>query len=157
MNKSLLFVLLFSLGLTCFSNVVRLAPNITWDAPARSNSIRSVKGQPVVLVIAKSPKSRAFRKQVDKLSDLYHHFSSRQVVFVAAFTEEEGLIRSDIPFVIANNGAKVAADYEVTDSFAIIVIGKDGNVDLQTNSVCPAERVRDVIENSFVPQAAQRK
>ena len=140
-----------------FTEVVRLAPNFTWDGAGKTTSLRSLQGQPVVLLVAKSARDGAFRSQVKKLKSLYQEFAGRQVVFAAALREDSAGIRSDIPFILVRDGAKVAADYGISDSFNLIVIGKDGNVDLQTEKVSPASRVRDVIVNSFTSQASARK
>jgi len=66
-------------------------------------------------------------------------------------------VPSDIPFVTATNPAQVAADYGVTGRFGIAVIGIDGNLDMITNKIIAAERVRDVIYNNFESQQATRK
>jgi len=39
----------------------------------------------------------------------------------------------------------------------IVIIGKDGNIDLQTANVIPSSRVREVLVNSFSIQSAARK
>lgn len=137
--------------------VVRLAPNFSWDRGGKQASLRGLHGQPVVLLVAKSARTGAFRAQVKKLREIYQEFASREVVFVAAFSEGDGEIKSDIPFAIATNGAQIATDYEVNGDFNLIIVGKDGNVDLQTTKVCPASRVRDVIINSFAVQSSARK
>jgi len=137
--------------------VVRLAPNFAIDGAGKTTTLRSLSGKPVVLIVAKSARESAVRAQVKKLKELYQEFASRQVIFVAAFQDDNGAIQSDIPFALARNGAKVAADYGVGNGFNLIIIGKDGNIDLQTSKVCPASRVRDVVINSFVVQAAARR
>jgi hypothetical protein len=38
-----------------------------------------------------------------------------------------------------------------------VVIGKDGNIDYQTDRPAPAQRIRDVIQNSYEVQATARK
>ena len=76
---------------------------------------------------------------------------------VAALKEADGLVKSDIPFVIANDGAGVAAKFGVTGKFAIAIIGPDGNIDYQTDKILPGGRVRDVIQNSFTMQINARK
>jgi hypothetical protein len=156
MKRLVVFFLLMAAA-AAPANVVRPAPNFSWEGTGRATSLRGVQGQAVVLLVAKNARVGALRAQVKKLKELYQEFSSRQVIFAAAFREGEGEVRSDIPFVIAKDGAKVAADYEVTGDFNLILIGKDGNVDMQTAKVCPAARVRDVMINSFVVQAAARK
>jgi hypothetical protein len=78
-------------------------------------------------------------------------------VAVAAFTQQPGLIKSNIPFVLAVNPAAVAAAYGVTGPFAIFIIGKDGNIDALSDRVMPGQRILDVINNSFVVQRDNRK
>ncbi len=143
-----------------FSNaaVVRLAPDFSWPAAGNKNrSLRSLRGQSVVLLIADSPKSGKFRKQIKWLEQIYTSFAAKGVVFIAAFEQGEGPVRSNIPFVVANNGAAVAKAYGLKDGFSLVVIGRDGNVDYQTDRVRTGERVRDVIQNSYAVQAPARK
>jgi peroxiredoxin len=149
---------LFALSLlvalaTAHAVVVRPAPDFTIPGIGKMKSLKALRGQPVVLLIAKSPRVGDFKEQAKNLKDIYQQFASKQVVFVAAFTEEAGVIKSDIPFAVADNGPAVAGAYGVTDKFNIVIIGKDGNVDYQTNKVLPSSRVRDVIQNSFEVQA----
>jgi hypothetical protein len=135
--------------------VVRLAPDFTYQG-AKHATLRSLRGQPVVLIVAPSAKDGNFRKQAKRLKEIYQDFASRSVIFVAAFQKNEGTIPSDVPFVIADNAAKISADYQVQGNFAIIVIGTDGNVDMQTSKLVPATRLRDVVINSYPAQAVQR-
>lgn len=138
--------------------VVRLAPEFTFPAAGqKARTLRSLRGQAVVLLIAKNQDERAFRKQLKYLKEIYQQFASKQVVFIAALGDGGGPVKSDIPFVLAGNGPAVATAYGVADDFNLVIIGKDGNVDYQTNKVCPPERVRDVIQNSFEVQEVSRK
>ena len=137
--------------------VVRLAPEFGFPGPGKTQSLKSLRGQAVVLLITKTPKNRSFKKQLKYLREIYEQFASKQVVFIAAIGDGAGPVASDIPFVVAGNGPAVAAAYGVQDDFNLVIIGKDGNVDYQTNKVCPPERVRDVIQNSFVVQEGSRK
>jgi len=139
------------------ADVVRPAPNFTWGA---GRTLKSWKGQPVVLLIAPSPQSSAFLKQVRRIEAVYQEFAARNAVFVAAFTEEASpllKIPGNFPIVIANNGQQVAANYEFDGKFALAVIGKDGNLDLNTAKVVPASRIMDVILNNYEQQASERK
>ena len=137
--------------------VVRLAPEFSFPAAGnKTQSLRSLRGQAVVMLISKSPDSRAFKKQLKYLKEIYQQFASKQVVFVAALAAGDGPVRSDIPFVVATNGPAVATAYGVQDDFALVIIGRDGNLDYQTTKVCPPERVRDVIQNSFEVQSGSR-
>ena len=155
--KRLFLVLLFLTSVAAFGEVVRLAPNFALEAAGKTTTLRSLSGKPVVLIVAKSAREGDVKAQVKKLKELYQEFASRQVIFIAAFQDGSRDIRTDIPFVLAKDGAKVAADYGVAAPFSLIVIGKDGNVDLQTAKVCPAARVRDVVINSYVVQSAARR
>lgn len=139
------------------SVVVAPAPDFAFAAPGRAHSLRALRGQAVVLVIADHANTRAFRKQLKELASIYQEFASRSVVFVAALKAGEGPVRSNIPFVLALNGADVAARYNVNGKFQIAVISPDGNIDYQTDQVLPGGRVRDVIQNTFVIQSESRK
>jgi peroxiredoxin len=152
--RPLLLVLTFIATLAVASAaVVRPAPDFSFPGIGKTKSLKSLRGQPVVLIIAKSPKLGDFKAQAKYLLEIYQQFASKQVVFVAAFTEDEGIIKSDIPFAVASNGPAVAGAYGVTDKFNIVIIGKDGNIDYQTSKVLIPERVRDVIQNSYEVQA----
>ncbi|MEQ1861054.1 MAG: redoxin domain-containing protein [Chthoniobacteraceae bacterium] len=156
--RPILFLILMAFAAAAPANVVRKAPDFSWPgAGSKSRSLRSLSGQPVVLVIAASPRSGAFRKQTDWLEKTYSQLAAKGTVFIAAFREGEGPVKSNIPFVVANNGGAVASAYGVEGDFALVIIGKDGNVDYQTDKVRTGERVRDVIINNFELQAATRK
>ncbi len=159
MHRILLSALGLLLAVHADAAVVRLAPDFTYPAAGKkAQSLRALRGQPVVLLIADSADMGAFKKQLKQLREIYSQFASRQVVFVAALKEGSGPVESDIPFVLANDGAAVAARYGMQqDRFNLVIIGKDGNVDYQTWKVATAERIRDVIQNSFPVQAAARK
>jgi hypothetical protein len=138
--------------------VPRPAANVEWiDASGTNKSFAEFKGQPIVLIIAPSPRSFRFRIQIGKLNHMYERYAAQKVVFVAAFTETQGRVKSNIPFAIATNGPKVGFDYQANDSFTIAIIGRDGNLDYVTQKVLPAQRIFDVIGNSFVPQEAMRR
>ena len=115
------------------------------------------KGQPVVLLIAPSPRDRSFRSQLGQLRRMYERYAAHRVVFIAAFTGEGGRIQSDIPFVLAADGPRVGYDYECIERFRIAFIGRDGNLDYVTNKVIPAQRAYDIVGNSFVPQRDLRR
>lgn len=139
------------------SPVVRPAPDFGFTGIAGKKSLRSLRGQPVVVILAKSAKTRAFRKQLARIKTIYNEFASRGTVFVCAFDEDEGKVPSDIPFVVASAGPSVTQAYGMTDGFGIAIIGRDGNLDLLTDKVLPAFRIREVIQNSFEVQNDVRK
>jgi peroxiredoxin len=140
------------------AEVVRRAPDFSWPgAGSKTRSLRSLKGQPVIVVFADSPRTGAFRKQVKWLEDNYSQLAAKGAVFVAAFRTGEGPVKSDIPFIVANNGAAVASAYGVEGEFGLAVVGRDGNLDYVTNEIRTGQRVRDLIINNYANQAATRK
>ncbi len=155
MKYAILFLLFAS---TVHAAVVRPAPDVTFPGPAHAQSLRGLRGQPVVLIIADSPKAKPLKKQLVWLRDLYQTFASRKAVFIAAFKNSNGgAVQSNIPFALANNPQAVAAAYGVTGDFALIIIGKDGNVDYETTKPQTPERIRDVMQNSFEVQSSSRR
>lgn len=140
------------------AEVVRKAPDFSWPGAGNKNrSLRSLQGQPVIVVIADNPKNGTFRKQLKWLEDNYTQLAAKGAVFVAAFRTGEGPVRSDIPFIVANNGAAVASAYGVEGEFGLAVIGRDGNLDYVTDRIRSGQRVRDLIINNYANQAATRK
>ncbi len=157
MRNTLLTLSLF-LAIAAHAAVVHLAPEFSFiGAGDKPRSLRSLRGQSVVLIIADSPKSGALKKQLKNLEEIYQQLASRGVVLVAAVANGDGPIPSNIPVAVASNGAAVAASYGVQKGFQIAIIGRDGNLDYQTDHVLAPERVRDVIQNSFDVQNSARK
>lgn len=139
------------------AEVVRPAPEVSWlKSGGTKSSLRALRGQPVVLVVAESPDQRIFRKQVRQLQRTYQLLGNKKAVMIVAFTMEPGVIRSNIPFVLAANPAAVATAYGVPGRFAIFVIGKDGNIDEISDRVLSGQRVLDIINNSYIPQRDNR-
>ncbi len=156
--RPLLTAVLIFLVHTAGAGTVRLAPEFTFlGAGDRARSLKSLRGQSVVLVIGDSAKNGAFRKQLRYLEEIYQQFASRGVVIIAAVQGPDDRIASNIPVARATNGAAVSSAYGVEKGFQIAIIGSDGNLDYQTGKVLPPERVRDVIQNSFAVQASERK
>jgi hypothetical protein len=138
--------------------VIRPAPNFSWlGAGNKPQSSKSLRGQAVVLLVARSADDRILRKQLRYLEEVYQQFASKKVVFAVALREGEGPIPSDIPMAVVNDGPGVASAFGVDDRFQIVIIGRDGNIDYQTSKVLPGERVRDVIQNAFPVQAEARR
>jgi len=154
--KSLLIALILVCSLHAHSAVVRRAPDFAF-AGAGKKSLRSLNGQPVVLLIADSSKNKKLKKQLKRMRAIYQEFASRGVVIAAAVQQDDGEIPTDIPVVIVNNGPGVAAAYGLTGGFRLTIIGKDGNLDLETDEVVDGTRVREVIQNSFEVQKAMRR
>lgn len=156
--RHLVLALALSFTLAAYAAVVQLAPDFSFlGAGNKARSLRSLRGQSVVLVIADSSKSKALKKQLKNIEEIYQQLASKGVVLIAAVATEEGPIPSNIPVAVATNGGAVAASYGVQKGFQIAIIGRDGNLDYQTDRVLAAERVRDVIQNSFDVQNSARK
>lgn len=159
-SRIFLWALLLLLGVasTVTAIVVRPAANVAWvGSDGKLRGFSAFKGQPIVLVIAPSPRSWKFRSQLGQFHKMYQRMAAQRVIFMAAFTQEPGLVKSNIPFVLAADGPRVGYDYDIADGFAIAVIGRDGNLDYITGKVLPAQRVYDLIGASFVSQESQRR
>ena len=140
------------------AEVVREAPSFTWtDSTGSAKPLKSLRGQPVVLVIAKSPREWAFRSQVGQLQKIYARLAAEKLLCVAAFSGEQEVIRSNIPFLTVPDGLGTATTYEVPGGFAIAVIGADGNLDCFSTRVLPAQRIFDIIQNSYTNQKQLRR
>jgi hypothetical protein len=147
-------------GLLCVTAraaVVRPAPNFEMQDLAHGSSLKSYRGQTVVLLITRSAREKKFRTMVYRLELLYGQFSTEKVIFVAAIETGPQEVKSNIPFALAANPQQVAADYGVQGPYGIAVIGIDGNVDLITEKMIAAERVRDTVFNNYESQSAARK
>ncbi len=148
---------IFAALATCAdAGVVRPAPSFTFGG-AGKNTLGSLRGQPVVLVIAQSAKTKALRTQMKSLVNTYHDCASRGAVFIAALSDGGGTVPSDIPFVLASNGPAVAAAYGMRGDFLIAVIGRDGNLDFITDKPVAGARVFEVIKNNFDVQEKSRR
>jgi hypothetical protein len=146
------------LAIPLHAEVVREAPSFNWtDATGSAKPLKSLRGQPVVLLIANSPRQWAFRSQVGQLQKIYERFAAEKVLCVAAFSGEQDIIRSNIPFLTVPDGPGTAAAYEVPQGFAIALIGEDGNLDCFSTRVLPAQRIYDIIENSYSKQKQLRR
>jgi hypothetical protein len=140
------------------AEVVREAPAFTGtDSTGSAKPLKNLRGQPVVLVITKSPREWAFRSQVGQLQKIYARFAAEKLLCVAAFSGEQDIIRSNIPFLTVPDGPSTAAAYEVPEGFAIAVIGADGNLDCFSTRVLPAQRIYDIIVNSYTNQKQLRR
>lgn len=135
------------------ADVVRPAADFAWlDASGKTRDLKSLRGQPLVVLIAPSPRDWTFRSQVGQLQRAFQRFAANKLVVFAAFTTEGGLIRSNIPIVTAVDGPRVAFLYDVPRGFAIAVIGPDGNLDCLSTRVIPAQRILDYMNASFAIQ-----
>lgn len=137
--------------------VVRPAPSFSFTGVGGRQTLASLRGHPVVLLIAKTAGAKPLRTQLKNIKSAYHDCASRGALFVAALVDEGGNVPSDIPFILAQNGAAVAAAYGMKDDFLIAVIGRDGNLDLTTDKPVSGARVLEVIKNNADVQEKARR
>lgn len=158
MKRLFIGLLLAAATFTAEARVVRPAPDFAWlDYAGKTQSLKTLAGQAVVVLIAPSPRDRTFRAQVGQLQKAYQRFAAAKLVCFAAFTTEGGTIHSNIPFVPVADGPRAAFVYEVSKGFAIAVIGPDGNLDYLSTKVIPAQRLLDLMNANFQVQDAMRK
>lgn len=161
MKRPVLIPLLILAALTVpaiQANVVRPAPDFLFHgAGDRASSLKSLRGQPVIVLVAPDHRHGAFRKQTKYLERLYRKFASSETVFVAAFTADDGRAESDIPFVYPVDPVGLAASLGATDGYLAVVIGEDGNMDLMTSEIHAPEFFEAVIKNGYPVQARQRR
>jgi hypothetical protein len=111
----------------------------------------------VILVIAPSPKDRAFRSQISEFRGYFERLASHGIICFAAFTAQPGVVPSNIPFLTVNDPAAVASAYDVSTGFAIAVIGVDGNLDCLSTKPLPGQRIIDLINNNASAQEKLRR
>lgn len=126
-------------------------------AEGRTITLSSLKGKPVLLLVAPSPKDRLFRSQISELRGYFERLASRGTICFAAFTLESGVIPSNIPFLTVNNPAAVSSSYDVPSGFAVAVIGVDGNLDCLSTKPLPGQRIIDIMNNNASVQEKLRR
>lgn len=140
------------------STVVNAAPAFAGGANVGKNiTLSSLRGKPVFLVIAPSPRDKAFRKQMKEFRGYYERLAAQGSIAFAAFTVEGGRVPSNIPFIIVNDPASTAAAYDVQGRFAIAVIGRDGNLDCLSTKPLPGYRILDLVMNNAEMQQQLRR
>lgn len=140
------------------AEVVRPAPDFSWiDSTGAEKKSKDLRNRPLVVLVAESPRQWAFRSQVGQLQKIYERFAADGLVCIAIFSRDLGVIRSNIPFLTVPDHAATAAAFDTPTGFSISVIGMDGNLDSVGNRVLPAQRIYDIIDNSFAKQKLLRR
>lgn len=140
------------------ARVIHAAPAFSGGlAEGRSIALSSLRGKPVLLLIAPSPKDHAFRRQIADLRGRYERLAAHGIICFAAFTGGGGVIPSNVPFLTVNDPASVASSYDVTGGFAAAVIGRDGNLDCLSTKPLPGQRILDLINNNASVQEQLRR
>jgi hypothetical protein len=134
------------------------APDFTGGGAAgRSIKLSSLRGTPVMLVIAPSPRDRSFRSQMSQLRGYYEKLAVHGMLCFAAFTSEPGRIPSNIPFILVNDPSGTANAYGVRQGFSVAVIGPDGNLDCLSARPLPGQRILDLLQNNASMQTQIRR
>ena len=155
--------LAFTLGLICscaaVAGVVRPAPQIAFPpADGHARTLKSFAGQPLIVLLADSPKRGDFRTQLKEMEKSFDRLAIRKTVIAAAFKKQDsGEIHSDIPVLTLPNGANVCEAFQLKGNFAVALIGPDGNLDYITNNILNINRILEVMQNSFEIQKATHR
>jgi hypothetical protein len=146
------------------AEVVRPAPDFSLGPLAENGnaSLKSQRGRPVILLMARSPDTGSFRSQMKEIASRFDRMSTRNVLVVAAFEQTPGpgdlhLVKSDVPVVVVPQGAEVCRQFGLNGKSAIALIGPDGNLDYQTSKTLTASKINQVIGNSFEFQHNPRR
>lgn len=142
--------------------VVRPAPDFDWfDSHKEPVSIRNLRGQTVVLLIAPSPADSAFRIQMHRIEERYLSLSAKKMVVAVAFTAFDArtaylsYLPTDVPPVIVTDGPATALLYRVSPTaFGCFVIGPNGNLDLISSNPITGQRILDMINNTVEAQTS---
>jgi hypothetical protein len=138
--------------------VINAAPAFTGGAEAgKKITLASLRGKPVLLVIAPSPRDKTFRKQMNELKGNYERLAAQGIMSFAAFTIEGGRVPSNIPFILVNDPVATASAYDVRQGFVIAVIGRDGNLDCLSTKPLPGYRILDLVMNNAETQRLLRR
>ena len=141
--RILIALLLATLASTAVlhAKVVRAMPDFSWvDSTGKTKSSKDLRGRPLVILIADSPTEWAFRSQVGQLQKIYQRFAA------------DGLVCIAVP-----DGTAAAAAFDTAQGFSISIIGMDGNLDYVSNRVVAAQRIHDIIDNSYAKQKLLRR
>ena len=123
----------------------------------RSITLASLRGKPVLLLIAPSPRFGSLRRQCSELKGYYERLAAQGMVCFAGFTTLPGRVPSNIPFVPLNDPVATAAAYDVRGGFAVAVIGVDGNLDCLSTKPLPGYRILDLVINNAAMQKKLRR
>lgn len=156
---SLVLPALLLSGPPAAAEVVRPAPSIPFPADGgKPRTLASFKGQPLILLLADSPRRGSFKSQLKELGISYDRLAVRDTVVAAAFKGgNPGLIRTNVPVVLLPEGPGACAAFQLQGDFAIVLIGPDGNIDYQTGKVLNMNRILEVMQNSYQVQKAPRR
>jgi hypothetical protein len=136
------------------ANVPRPAPDLPFlEQAGKTKRLSSFRGQPLILLLADSPKRGSFRAQLKALEDAFDRLANRGTVVAVGFKNGAAdPVRSNVPLVSLPEGAAACNAFELREDFAIVLIGPDGNVDYRTGKVLNINRILEVMQNSLEVQ-----
>jgi len=141
------------------AEVVRPAPAIAFPADGgKPRTLASIKGQPLILLLADSPSRGSFKAQLKELDGSFDRLAIRGTVVAAAFKGgDPGTVRTNVPLVLLPEGTTACTAFQLKGAFAIVLVGPDGNIDYQTGKVLNMNRILEVMQNSYEIQKAARR
>lgn len=160
MKAATLFLPLLALGASMtIAEVIRPAPTVSFPAvEGRQRNIKSYAGQPMIILLADSPKRSDFRIQLKEMEKSFDRLSIQKTVIAAAFKNQtSGEILSNLPVITLPDGAQACEAFQLKGKFAIALIGPDGNLDYITNNVLNINRILEVMQNSYEVQKAAHR
>lgn len=133
------------------AEVVRPAPDLAFLGPTgKTRSISSFRGQPLILLLADSPKRGSFKTQLKALEGSFDRLANRGAVVAAAFRKGASEpLRTNLPLVELPDGPTACSAYALKGDFSIVLVGPDGNIDYQTTKVLNINRILEVMQNSY--------
>lgn len=137
----------------------RPVADVSWLLPnGQPRKLSTLRGQPVIILIARSPGSWTLRRQLARLTPTLQRLLAAGTVFITGFTEKPGPVPSNIPFLLLENPTEAAASLGIPPGrFGIALIGKDGNLDAVFSHTLSGQRILDIIRNSYVYQTELRR
>jgi uncharacterized protein YccT (UPF0319 family) len=148
--------------LTCtvsMAGVVRPAPQIAFPSvDGNARTLKSFRGQPIIVLLADSPKRGDFRTQLKEMEKSFDRLAIRKTLVVAAFRKQDsGEITSNIPVLTLPDGPGACDAFQMKGKFAIAIVGPDGNLDYLTNNILNINRILEVMQNSYEIQKAAHR
>ena len=141
------------------AGVVRPAPQVAFPpVDGHARTLKSFLGQPMIVLLADSPKRGDFRTQLKEMEKSFDRLAIRKTVVAAAFKSQGAdEIYSNIPVINLPEGAKVCDAFALKGNFAVALIGPDGNLDYITNNILNINRILEVMQNSYEIQKAAHR
>lgn len=139
------------------SHVVALAPDVQWKNGNKIDHLSKLRGKPILILFTDSPKNHAFRHQLQEIRSHYEGLAAHGLICAVAFTQDEGPVPSNTPFITLLNGAVTAQAYGMDDHFGLALLGSDHNLDCASRRPLSGQRISDLMDASYTTQEALRR